>query len=476
MRKALISMIVTLAFVFPLSAQNTDIESLSGIQFNFGNPGARSLGMGGAFLGLADDASAVEANPAGLTILRKPEFTIEGRHSLSTTSYNERGTFPDLTAADFDSYSRNVELSFASVVLPIGNFALAAYYHQALNFFSEGAVLPQRDAFGNITGDVPHFYLPVGDPVGSAEPVSRVQCLAIQQQTGNPNACLRIPILPFITETTVDMKTTGLAGAWRMGTLSIGAAAKYQRFREGAFTYRVTDTGIPSSTALQGTLDDNFLVQYVDDITFSGGFKWAPSPAFSVGGVYKQGAKFDSPLYLADYSQSFEFELIEDTVFHVPDIIGVGVSFRPLPALTLNVDGVQVSYSNLVDDFRSTNFGTVTLDQPFEAEDVIEIHAGGEYFFHTRIPFAIRAGWWRDPAHAVEYVGPLTCNDASYAEDERYECAANRVAAAILFPKSQDQDHFSVGVGLAWPRFQIDAAYDTSDNYKVGSISMVSRF
>ncbi|MGZ8831609.1 MAG: hypothetical protein ACXW19_00255 [Thermoanaerobaculia bacterium] len=64
----------------PLAAQNTDIEALSGLQFNFGNPGARSLGMGGAFLGRADDASAVEANPAGLTILRKAEFSLEARN------------------------------------------------------------------------------------------------------------------------------------------------------------------------------------------------------------------------------------------------------------------------------------------------------------------------------------------------------------------------------------------------------------
>ena len=68
---------LVLLLAFPLAAQNVDIEALSGLQFNFGNPGARSLGMGGAFLGLADDASAAEANPAGLTILRKPEFSIE---------------------------------------------------------------------------------------------------------------------------------------------------------------------------------------------------------------------------------------------------------------------------------------------------------------------------------------------------------------------------------------------------------------
>ena len=36
--------------------------------------------------------------------------------------------------------------------------------------------------------------------------------------------------------------------------------------------------------------------------------------------------------------------------------------------------------------------------------------------------------------------------------------------------------HVSVGAGLAWPRFQIDAAYDRSQLFKVGSISMVTRF
>ena len=36
----------------------TSDEVNAGIQFNFANPGARALGMGGAFLGLADDATA----------------------------------------------------------------------------------------------------------------------------------------------------------------------------------------------------------------------------------------------------------------------------------------------------------------------------------------------------------------------------------------------------------------------------------
>jgi long-chain fatty acid transport protein len=59
-----IAVLLLLVAAATARAQNADIEALSGLQFNFGTPGARSLGMGGAFIGSADDASAAEANPA----------------------------------------------------------------------------------------------------------------------------------------------------------------------------------------------------------------------------------------------------------------------------------------------------------------------------------------------------------------------------------------------------------------------------
>src|SRR5437899_12914531 len=96
MRNTFVLLTVSLALALPAAAQNTDIESLAGLQFNFGNPGARALGMGGAFIGLADDASAAEANPAGLTILRKPEVTLEGRNYAEQQVFTISGTYPDL--------------------------------------------------------------------------------------------------------------------------------------------------------------------------------------------------------------------------------------------------------------------------------------------------------------------------------------------------------------------------------------------
>jgi len=140
MRKFFFALALCTLVALPALAQNTDIEALSGLQFNFGNPGARSLGMGGAFIGLADDASAAEANPAGLTILRKPEFSIEARNYLEQQIMTTSGTYPDLVRTPFTHYSDRVEPTFASIVYPLPkNFVIGVYYNQPMTkFFGSG--------------------------------------------------------------------------------------------------------------------------------------------------------------------------------------------------------------------------------------------------------------------------------------------------------------------------------------------------
>ena len=46
--------------------------------FNFIGAGARARGMGGAFIGVADDATATSWNPGGLAKLEKPEASLVG--------------------------------------------------------------------------------------------------------------------------------------------------------------------------------------------------------------------------------------------------------------------------------------------------------------------------------------------------------------------------------------------------------------
>jgi long-chain fatty acid transport protein len=462
-RSLLLIALGAILLALPLMAQNTDIEALSGLQFNFANPGARSLGMGGAFLGLADDATAVEANPAGLTILRKPEISLELRNFMTTQTLATSGTFGEnLARTDFSSFSKRADVSFASFVYPIRNFALAAYYTEPLNFHAAGAVLPTKDPLTGADINPPRTFV----SRDAQKAVSEQQCFDLQ--LNDPDSCSEFDVTPFATAVNVTQRTWGLAGAWKIRKLSIGASARFQQFRETAGTIR------PDSEVVQATavIDDKGVLQLKsrNDLTFTAGFKWEATERFSVGGVYKKGARYDAPTFVALQADNFVAQKFADTTFHIPDIAGIGISVRPIPVLTINVDAVHVTYSNMVDDFISINSAVRTLTNAFVANDVTELHVGGEYFFSTKVPLAIRAGYWRDPAHATQFVGPQSGVPSVMA-------LGQFLGDAILFPAGKTQNHMSIGAGLAWTtRFQIDAAYETSEKYKVGSLSMVTRF
>lgn len=439
MRRVLSIAFASTLVAFSAFAQNTDIEALAGLNFNFANPGARSLGMGGAFIGLADDASAAEANPAGLTILKKLEISLEGRNYETIQTFNTAGTFPDLVNQEFNAFSRSAEVNFGSIVVPIGRGSIAAYYHQPLNYQND--IL---NIFGEQGSNGQFDVIPINFFLGPNGPVTEDEC----GRLGSP-ACLEYELFPFFTGVDIKMQTVGVAGAYSFGNLSLGVGIRHHQFKEIATTFR-TDLELNPLNQISQTSD-------TDDVTFTAGFKWALSERFSVGGVYKQGAAFEAPIFFESVDDPLE--RVDTATFHVPDIAGVGFSYRPLPVLTINADAIQVTYANLTDDFRGI------LNAPndgYTSEDVTELHVGAEYFFTTKIPVAIRGGWWRDPAHSVEFTGALN--------------SPAGVAARILFPPGEDQDHLSIGIGLAWPSFQIDAAYDTSDRFKVGSLSAVTRF
>lgn len=484
MRKGL-SLLVLSFVAMPLAAQNTDLEALAGLSFNFRNPGARSLAMGGAFLGLADDATAAEANPAGLTVLRTREVSLELRNYRIDTELTSGGDFPNFTSEEFIAHSNAAEISFASVVLPADKFAFAVYYHQPLRIESE---INMAWAFNDLNlpfrRDLPIYYIARGNPAGSGGPVTRQQCIDLQNQ--DLGSCTGYEVSPFVSAVEIAQETWGAAAAVELGTLSIGAGVRYQLFEQAALTIRYSgftlDQLVPVEALIQATeLDDAFEPIEEDDLTYTAGFKWTASDRFSVGGVWKQGAEYPTGVFQRFVAEGEVFDEAFDTTFHVPDTIGVGFAFRPLPTLVISADAVQIGYSNLTDDFISA-YPEIQLirdntgQSPYEIEDSTEYHAGFEYFFASRIPVAIRAGWWREPAHGLKYVGPTTCTDDEIAEQDRVLCAANRFRASLIFPGGEDQDHYTVGIGLAWPSFQIDAAYDTSDAFKIGSLSAVFRF
>lgn len=93
--------------------------------------GARAMGMGGAFTGVADDYSAMYYNPAGLGQLKK----LEVFGSFSYLSVTNKATFMGLETSESSSYTK---LDGIGVSVPVptsrGSLVLGFGYHRVRDF------------------------------------------------------------------------------------------------------------------------------------------------------------------------------------------------------------------------------------------------------------------------------------------------------------------------------------------------------
>jgi long-subunit fatty acid transport protein len=101
--------------------------------------GARALGMGGAFLARADDATAASWNPAGLSYLRQPEISAVWANShVNVATQNSDGSFVhdtrDGNAPDFIALTYPVTAGPASGAVQVGfQRVLSFSYHRTID-------------------------------------------------------------------------------------------------------------------------------------------------------------------------------------------------------------------------------------------------------------------------------------------------------------------------------------------------------
>jgi len=82
------------------------------VNFNLIGAGARAAGMGGAFIGVADDATAIVWNPAGLTLLERPEASVVGRFVADAYEI-------DWDDESFEETQSHFVLNFLSGAIPL---------------------------------------------------------------------------------------------------------------------------------------------------------------------------------------------------------------------------------------------------------------------------------------------------------------------------------------------------------------------
>ena len=243
-------------------------DALVPLQFSFSDPGARSMGFGGAFVALADDATAAFSNPAGLVQLLRPEVSIEGRRWSYSTPFTVGGRVEGLpsgigidTTAGLRTATSEDELSglsFLSFVYPKGNWSFAFYRHELANFkfFSE-----TQGLFG-----------------------------------GGPN-CLQPPRC-FDQRETNDWEIVnyGLSAAYRISdkfNLGLGVVYYDASFVSEVTLFHQDDDSRESFFGPNSYLPERSLFSVrnsIDDTEWAltGGFLWRLSESWSIGGVYRQ--------------------------------------------------------------------------------------------------------------------------------------------------------------------------------------------
>jgi hypothetical protein len=112
------------------------------IQFDFLNPSARSMALGSAFVGLADDATAALVNPAGLIALTRPEISVEARFRRFEQPFLVGGRLSgSITGTGQDTVQGPIYdaiddtgagLTFTSLVYPRGRLRLALFRHELI--------------------------------------------------------------------------------------------------------------------------------------------------------------------------------------------------------------------------------------------------------------------------------------------------------------------------------------------------------
>lgn len=431
----------------------TTIEGNAGLQFSFNSPGARSLGMGGAFLALADDATAAYTNPAGLSNLSRPEFSLEYRNTDFSTLYSDTGRLlgePSGLGIDTVSGIEQREtsddvnsLSFISYVFPFEKFTLGAYRHQLADF---------KSSFRSQGPFIQTTILP-----GGATFLARAE--------------------PSINDVDLDIVNWGLSASFRIGdSVSIGVGVSYYDFSFDTTTQRFGfGTDLSTRWMLSDFNDSDktaFTTQSGDDNSFGFtlGLLWSISEKWSTGFVYRQGVEFDYK-HKVTISEERAPEGITD--FNVPALYGAGLTFRPTDRFTISLDVNRIEYGDITKNVVLQG-GGLEVDY-LAVDDGTEIRLGAEYVFDTKNHFALRAGVWQDPEHAIRHVGEQvpTSPDDSTAE-KIFKNVSNTRAA--FFQPGDDEIHYSIGAGIVFKRLQLDAAMDFSDRVNTLSLSGVVFF
>lgn len=431
--------------------------SLSQLRFAPLNLAARSAGMGGAFIGVANDATAAALNPAGAAFLTRPEISLNqawGREERNF-SYSQN---PD--AAESRMHFNSALVSF---VYPFKGLTLAFYrqlafragfeyereQYLARDYAGPLALHEQLGASGNFPGMRSEFALEVWqDALVVAKTFSRRVRLGL---------AFRATQLRF----NLHEQHYFAPELWPATQLKAGARGANQP--NGLYRiYHIRHEEFRPSFNLGA------LVELSSALTLGLSYNYLPT--------YRLSQTLTLPQYVLPArpttgAQNFEADEAHTTFeFDLPDNFGLGLSWKPEAKTLLALDAVWYRGRNLLRDIADKNLPQDDVPDAageyrdgdgradWASKNIWAWHVGIEHlFFSTQIKMPLRFGFY----HAAEF------GIHALAQDETLQRE---------YPPLQARGHFTGGLGLIVRSVRFEISLDLSENNQEGIGSVVMSF
>jgi len=338
--------------------------------------GARALGMGGAFIAIADDATAASWNPGGLTQLETPEISAVGAY-FHRTDDNTFGTNPE---ASGDQSVSNTQLNYLSATYPFAVFdynMVVSVNYQNLYDFNMSWQLPINQAM---------------------ETYSLDQNLDIQQE-GSLSAyglAYSVQVLPSVSfGFTLNFWQNGIYdNKWKRAEHSSGTGFDFGDpfLYESNTTDQYTLTGFNANIGVLWNITSHFTFGAVLKTPFTADVK----REFAT----RTTQTFSEPAFDSEHAQSFT----DYGEMDMPMSYGIGLAYRFSDQFTMAADVYRTEWGDYMykDSMGAKTCPVTGLPQDQSDVDATnQIRVGAEYLLIMEgyvIP--LRAGLFYDPAPA----------------------------------------------------------------------------
>jgi len=351
--------------------------------------GARALGMGGAFIAFADDATAASWNPAGLTHLLMPEMSVVGHYDDRTEGFS----FSRSPEASNQYQVSGEHLNYLSLAYPFQwinrNFVFSLNYQ---NLYSLNRTMHFPWHYENPNGPVSMTYEENYRQKGSLKAVSPA-------------------IATFLTRTislglTFNFWSDNLSGNLSDTFYDNGWVEDYHRSGRGTVGGREYES----------------LIDKIDRYSFSGfnmnlGLLWNMSTSFTLGAVVKtpftallrhEGKSLSHQVWMPDNTGQWDITYrdfpSDDQKLSMPLSYGIGLAFSPSDCLIFDLDIYRTEWNGYVlRDAEGKKIDPITClpkeDAPIKPTH--QVRLGSEYvFLHKGMTFSPRFGLFYDPEPA----------------------------------------------------------------------------